>query len=132
MLNPSPKREEYNSGRLQAPDLRRTVRLIETWFARHQRPLPWRDAYDPYHVWLSEVMAQQTRLDVALPYFERFVARFPTLADLAVGTEDEGLSEFWMQQADLRVKIPMLGKVNSLNVSIATALIIYEAVRQRA
>ena len=51
---------------------------------------------------------------------------------LAVGTEDEGLTDFWMQNADIRVKIPMLGKVNSLNVSIATALITYEAVRQRS
>ncbi len=50
---------------------------------------------------------------------------------LAVGTEDEGLSDFWLQRADARVLIPMFGKVNSLNVSIATALIIYEAVRQR-
>jgi TrmH family RNA methyltransferase len=50
---------------------------------------------------------------------------------VAVGTENEGLTEFWMSRADLKVKIPMLGKVNSLNVSIATALIIYEAVRQR-
>ena len=50
---------------------------------------------------------------------------------LAVGTEDEGLTDFWMQNADIKVKIPMMGKVNSLNVSIATALITYEAVRQR-
>jgi TrmH family RNA methyltransferase len=50
---------------------------------------------------------------------------------LAVGTEDEGLTDFWMQNADIKVRIPMLGKVNSLNVSIATALITYEAVRQR-
>jgi|CXWL01.1.fsa_nt_gi TrmH family RNA methyltransferase len=50
---------------------------------------------------------------------------------IAVGTEDEGLTDFWMQNADVKVKIPMLGKVNSLNVSIATALITYEAVRQR-
>jgi len=50
---------------------------------------------------------------------------------VAVGTEDEGLTDFWMQNADLRVKIPMLGKVNSLNVSVSTALIVYEAVRQR-
>jgi RNA methyltransferase, TrmH family len=49
-----------------------------------------------------------------------------------VGTEDEGLSQLWMNQADVKVRIPMMGKVNSLNVSIATALIIYEAVRQRA
>lgn len=50
---------------------------------------------------------------------------------VAVGTEDEGLSELWMSQADMRARIPMMGKVNSLNVSIAAALIVYEAVRQR-
>jgi RNA methyltransferase, TrmH family len=50
---------------------------------------------------------------------------------IAVGTEDEGLTDFWMQNSDIKVLIPMTGKVNSLNVSIATALITYEAVRQR-
>ncbi len=50
---------------------------------------------------------------------------------IAVGTEDEGLSSFWMEHADVKVKIPMRGKVNSLNVSVSTALILYEAVRQR-
>ena len=50
---------------------------------------------------------------------------------IAVGTEDEGLSDFWMTNADVKVKIPMMGKVNSLNVSVSTALILYEAVRQR-
>jgi RNA methyltransferase, TrmH family len=50
---------------------------------------------------------------------------------VAVGTEDEGLTDFWMQNADTKVRIPMMGKVNSLNVSIATALIVYETVRQR-
>lgn len=51
---------------------------------------------------------------------------------VAVGTEDEGLTEFWMQNADVQVRIPMQGRVNSLNVSIATALITYEIVRQRS
>lgn len=50
---------------------------------------------------------------------------------IAVGTEDEGLTDLWMQNADLRVRIPMAGQVNSLNVSIAAALITYEFVRQR-
>ena len=50
---------------------------------------------------------------------------------ITVGTEDEGLTDFWMQNADIKVLIPMMGKVNSLNVSIATALITYEAIRQR-
>ena len=50
---------------------------------------------------------------------------------VAVGTEDKGLTNFWLQQSDFKVRIPMTGKVNSLNVSIATALIVYEAARQR-
>ncbi len=50
---------------------------------------------------------------------------------VAVGTEDAGLTDFWMSRADLKIKIPMMGKVNSLNVSVSTALILYEAVRQR-
>ena len=50
---------------------------------------------------------------------------------IAVGTEDMGLTDFWMSNADLKVKIPMLGRVNSLNVSVSAALIVYEAVRQR-
>lgn len=50
---------------------------------------------------------------------------------IAVGTEDEGLTDFWLAHADEKIKIPMLGKVNSLNVSVSTALVLYEAVRQR-
>jgi RNA methyltransferase, TrmH family len=50
---------------------------------------------------------------------------------LALGTEDTGLSDYWMQNADLRVLIPMHGQINSLNVSVSTALIVYEALRQR-
>lgn len=50
---------------------------------------------------------------------------------IAVGTEDKGLTDFWLKQSDVNFKIPMVGKVNSLNVSTATALIVYEAVRQR-
>lgn len=50
---------------------------------------------------------------------------------IAMGTEDKGLSAFWMENADLKVRIPMAGKVNSLNVSTSTAIILYEAVRQR-
>ena len=54
------------------------------WFARERRDLPWREEpRDPYRVWLSEVMLQQTRVDVVLPYFARFVQRFPTVQDLA-------------------------------------------------
>jgi RNA methyltransferase, TrmH family len=51
---------------------------------------------------------------------------------VALGAEDTGLTEFWLSKADLQVRIPMFGKVNSLNVSISAALIAYEAVRQRS
>ena len=74
---------------MQTPDLGRSARLIERWFSRHQRPLPWRETYDPYHVWVSEVMLQQTRMEVVLPYFARFIARFPDVASLAKATDDE-------------------------------------------
>ena len=74
---------------LQPPDLSRIARRIERWFARHQRPLPWRDGYEPYRVWVSEVMLQQTRMEVVLPYFERFLERFPDVASLANATDDQ-------------------------------------------
>lgn len=73
---------------MQAAD-RSITRKIETWFARHQRPLPWRDGYDPYRVWVSEVMLQQTRMEVVLPYFARFLERFPTLEALGAATDEE-------------------------------------------
>jgi len=50
---------------------------------------------------------------------------------IVVGTENEGLTDFWMNNSDVKVKIPMSGRVNSLNVSVSTALILYEALRQR-
>jgi A/G-specific adenine glycosylase len=74
---------------LQAANLRSLTRPIESWFARHQRPLPWRKAYDPYHVWVSEVMLQQTRMEVVLPYFRRFLETFPSIEALARATDDE-------------------------------------------
>jgi A/G-specific adenine glycosylase len=74
---------------LQKTHPHRVARRIETWFARHQRPLPWRDGYDPYRVWLSEIMLQQTRVDVVLPYFARFLERFPDVDTLAAASDDE-------------------------------------------
>ncbi len=58
-------------------------------------------------------------------------ANFTGATAIVVGTEHEGLTDEWLQAADVRVQIPMFGKVNSLNVSIATALLVYEVVRQR-
>ena len=64
-----------------------------------------------------------------LPYFD---VNLQEPVAIAVGTEDEGLSNFWMSNADVKVNIPMMGRVNSLNVSVSAALILYEAVRQRS
>ncbi|MDP2848753.1 MAG: A/G-specific adenine glycosylase [Humidesulfovibrio sp.] len=61
------------------------------WFAANARDLPWRRTLDPYHVWLSEIMLQQTQMDRAVGYFERFLARFPTIMSLDLAGEDEVL-----------------------------------------
>jgi len=61
------------------------------WFAENARPLPWRESYDPYQVWLSEIMLQQTQMERAVGYFQRFVARFPDMASLAAASEEEVL-----------------------------------------
>ncbi|MFW6050398.1 MAG: A/G-specific adenine glycosylase [Myxococcota bacterium] len=62
------------------------------WYDRHRRDLPWRRTRDPYAVWVSEVMLQQTRVDTVVPYFERFMARFPTPRALAEADEDQVLA----------------------------------------
>jgi A/G-specific adenine glycosylase len=61
------------------------------WFAKHQRDLPWRHDRDPYRIWVSEVMLQQTQVATVIPYFERFVTAFPTLASLAKASEQQVL-----------------------------------------
>jgi A/G-specific adenine glycosylase len=61
-------------------------RLLD-WFAHHRRDLPWRRDRDPYHIWISEIMLQQTQVATVVPYFERFLQAFPTLPDLAAADE---------------------------------------------
>jgi A/G-specific adenine glycosylase len=65
---------------------------LVSWFEENQRPLPWRATYDPYHVWISEVMLQQTQVETALPYYERFISEFPTLGALARADEQRVLT----------------------------------------
>ncbi|MDQ3265105.1 MAG: A/G-specific adenine glycosylase [Myxococcota bacterium] len=66
--------------------------LLLAWFDRHQRDLPWRRTRDPYAIWLSEVMLQQTRVQTVIPYWQRFLERFPTVNDLAEAPQDDVLS----------------------------------------
>src|SRR5580658_8849691 len=61
------------------------------WFREHQRDLPWRRSRDPYRIWVAEVMLQQTRIAAVMPYYHRFLARFPSLESLARASEPEVL-----------------------------------------
>ncbi len=69
-------------------------RSLLRWFDRHRRSMPWRDDPKPYKVWISEVMLQQTQVATAMPYFERFIERFPTVAALAAA-DLQAVLEVW-------------------------------------
>jgi A/G-specific adenine glycosylase len=71
-----------------APSLRKA---LLKWFDRHQRDLPWRRTRDPYAIWLSEIMLQQTQVSTVIPYWERFLARFPSVHLLAEAPLDDVL-----------------------------------------
>ena len=70
----------------------RQVEALLTWFDQHRRDLPWRRTSDPYRIWLSEVMLQQTRVETVLPFYNRFLERFPTVEDLAQAEVEEVLA----------------------------------------
>ena len=70
-----------------------SLRLLE-WYERNGRDLPWRGTHDPYRIWVSEIILQQTRVVQGYDYFLRFMQRFPTVEDLARATEDEVLSQW--------------------------------------
>jgi len=64
------------------------------WFLQFRRDLPWRRTGDPYRIWLSEIMLQQTRVAAVIPYYERFLSRFPNIEALATAPEDDVL-RYW-------------------------------------
>lgn len=66
------------------------TRLLR-WYRANRRSLPWRSSRDPYRIWLSEIMLQQTRVETVMPYYARFLERFPTVADLAAAPLDDVL-----------------------------------------
>ena len=68
--------------------------ILCAWFASHRRDLPWRSDPSPYHVWVSEIMLQQTRVEAVKPYYERFIAQLPDIAALAACPEDR-LHKLW-------------------------------------
>src|ERR1035438_4044325 len=68
------------------------ARLLLDWYRKGHRDLPWRRTSDPYRIWVSEVMLQQTRARAAIPYYQRFLDRFPTAQALAAASEEEVLA----------------------------------------
>jgi len=70
------------------------VSKIMDWFQKNKRCLPWREDKNPYHVWISEIMLQQTRIEAVLNYYQRFMKELPTIHDLATVEEDK-LLKLW-------------------------------------
>ncbi|AMV69198.1 A/G-specific adenine glycosylase [Pediococcus damnosus] len=70
-----------------------TIKEFQTtllaWYDANRRDLPWRQDHDPYHVWVSEIMLQQTQVNTVIPYYQRFMASFPTVEKLAQAPEEQ-------------------------------------------
>ena len=66
------------------------TRLIK-WYTENQRRLPWRQTDNPFHIWVSEVMLQQTQVDTVIPYYHRFIRQFPDLPSLARADQQQVL-----------------------------------------
>ena len=86
------KRLPTDFGRPRARVVRALQAALVGWFHRGHRKLPWRDDPTPYRVWVSEIMAQQTRIETVVPFFDRFVARFPDARALAAAPLDDVLA----------------------------------------
>lgn len=85
---------EENKTGLPRAVLASMVAPLSAWYRENRRSLPWRDSPTPYHVWLSEVMLQQTRIAAVIPYYHRFLAAFPTVEALAAA-DDGTLMKLW-------------------------------------
>lgn len=72
--------------------MRSVSELLIEWYRRHRRDLPWRSTRDPYRIWISEIMLQQTRVAAVIPYYQRFLAKFPAVDALAEASEAELLA----------------------------------------
>jgi len=83
---------EHGNTVTSAADIQAIQRKLRQWYRRERRDLPWRSTTDPYRIWLSEIMLQQTRVAAAIPFYERFLARFPDVAALARALEDDALA----------------------------------------
>jgi A/G-specific adenine glycosylase len=78
-------------GSLNPRAMKTFQRRLLDWFGIHRRELPWRASRNPYRIWVAEIMLQQTRIAAVMPYYERFLTRFPTVEALAGATQDDVL-----------------------------------------
>ena len=85
------KEPQSSETRVLSPEL---IAPLLTWFRSVRRPLPWRETKDPYRVWLSEIMLQQTRIEAVIPYYHRFLSEAPNVSALAE-LSDERLMKLW-------------------------------------
>ena len=74
--------------------MKEIVKPLMQWYAKHARTLPWRSDPTPYHVWLSEIMLQQTRVEAVIGYYDRFLEELPDVQSLAAVSE-ERLLKLW-------------------------------------
>jgi A/G-specific adenine glycosylase len=72
-------------------DSRYFTKMVVRWYEKNKRDLPWRETKDPYRIWLSEIILQQTRVNQGLPYYLKFVEAFPSVFDLANAPEQKVL-----------------------------------------
>src|SRR5437879_995068 len=77
--------------KLREQDLPRFRRKLQEWFSGQRRDLPWRRTKDPYRIWISDIMLQQTRVAAVIPYYESFLERFPDVRALASAPQEEVL-----------------------------------------
>src|SRR6185437_13634658 len=73
-------------------EIQQLRRDLLDWFDKHRRDLPWRRTRDPYAIWVSEIMLQQTRVAAVVPFYERFLNRFPTFQALSEASESDLLA----------------------------------------
>ena len=85
---------KHRPARMRARQFLVALGRLENWFQKQMRTLPWRENPSLYRVWISEIMLQQTQVATVIPYFERFIARFPELRDLAAASEEE-VMQYW-------------------------------------
>ena len=83
IITRTPPRQIRTSQMKRSTRYKRIQEALIAWFAANARDLPWRRTSDPYAIWISEIMLQQTRVQTAIPYYERFLKRFPTVEKLA-------------------------------------------------